>query len=139
MLQHVATTRRSSDPVRQRLAGFVGIIQRGLPGLENQGAAQSYGDRCSTSGSDAPAERQRGREHPGGGKADELAQAYSTFLLWMLAELFEHCPRWAIRAAQTGFSFSTKPICSSTSAEGAAREDRAVVRLIRSKGVGVYS
>jgi len=73
--------------------------------------------------------------------ADKLMQSprlYATFLLWMLSELFESCPRPAIRRNPSWCSSSMRPTCCSTMRRGADGQDRAVVRLIRSKGVGVY-
>ena len=71
----------------------IGIIQRGLLALENQGAAQFFGEPMLDIADLM-------RQQNGKGVVSILAaeklmnspKLYSTFLLWMLAELFEHLP-----------------------------------------------
>ena len=74
--------------------------------------------------------------------ADKLMNSprlYSTFLLWLLSELFEHLPEVGDREKPSSSSFSTKRICCSPKRPHALLEKiEQVVRLIRSKGVGVY-
>ena len=64
---------------------------------------------------------------------------YATFLLWMLSELFENSPKSAIPTSRSSCSFSTRRICCSTMRPKPLLDKiEQVVRLIRSKGVGVY-
>jgi hypothetical protein len=73
--------------------------------------------------------------------ADKLMmnpRLYATFLLWLMSELFEELPKSAIRTSRSWSSSSTRRISVRRSAEGAGRRVEQVVRLIRSKGVGVY-
>ncbi len=65
---------------------------------------------------------------------------YATFLLWLMSELFESLSsRSAIPTSPCSPSSSTKRICCFADAPKALLEKiEQVVRLIRSKGVGVY-
>jgi hypothetical protein len=60
--------------------------------------------------------------------ADKLMQSprlYATFLLWLLSELFESCPRSAIRQAEARVLLRRGASAVQRRAEGAARQDRA--------------
>jgi DNA double-strand break repair helicase HerA and related ATPase len=74
--------------------------------------------------------------------ADELIRSpklYSTFLLWMLSELFEHLPEVGDPEKPTLVFFFDEAHLLFTDAPAALVEKiEQVVRLIRSKGVGVY-
>ncbi len=89
--------------------------------------------------------RQDGSDRPGYINilaADKLMRAprlYATFLLWMLSEFSSICPRSAISTSRSSCSSSTKRICCSpTRPRSCSTAIEQVVRLIRSKGVGVY-
>jgi DNA helicase HerA-like ATPase len=74
-------------------AASIGAIQRGLLALESQGADRFFGEPMLDIADLMQTDRGRGVVHILA--ADQLLQApklYATFLLWMLAELFEQLP-----------------------------------------------
>src|ERR1700680_490244 len=119
----------------------VGTIQRQLLVLENQGGARFFGEPALALKDFMRTDRD-GRGMINILVADKLMQTprlYATFLLWMLSELFEELP-------EAGDPPKTKLLFSSdeahllfTDAPKALMDKiEQVVRLIRSKGVGVY-
>ena len=122
-------------------AASVGAIQRGLLALENQGAAKFFGepmldiaDLMQTDG--------RGRGTVNVLAADKLLNSpklYSTFLLWMLAELFEQLPEVGDPdKPKLVFFFDEAHLLFDEAPKALLDKIEQVVRLIRSKGVGVY-
>lgn len=63
---------------------------------------------------------------------------YSTFLLWMLSELYETLPSKAIREARMVFFFDEAHLLFDDCGKQLMDKIEQVVRLIRSKGVGVF-
>jgi DNA helicase HerA-like ATPase len=119
----------------------VGTIQRALLVLQNQGAEQFFGQPELDINDFMRVERD-GRGIVNILAADKLMpnpRLYATFLLWMLSELFEKLPEvgdpdkpklvFFFDEAHLLFSNAPKPLLTSI---------EQVVRLIRSKGVGVY-
>src|SRR3954462_6347285 len=118
----------------------IGIIQRGLLGLESQGAAQFFGEPMLDI-----ADLMQTRDGKGVVNilaADKLMNApklYSTFLLWMLADLFEHLPEVGdVEKPKLVFFFDEAHLLFSEAPKALLEKVEQVVRLIRSKGVGVY-
>jgi len=74
--------------------------------------------------------------------ADKLMNSpllYSTFLLWMLSELFEHLPEVGdMDKPKLAFFFDEAHLLFSEAPKPLLQKIEQVVRLIRSKGVGVY-
>jgi DNA helicase HerA-like ATPase len=74
--------------------------------------------------------------------ADKLMNApklYSTFLLWMLADLFEHLPEVGdVEKPKLVFFFDEAHLLFDEAPKALLEKVEQVVRLIRSKGVGVY-
>lgn len=119
----------------------VGAIQRGLLMLEEQGADRFFGepalnldDMMQTDG--------RGRGVINILAADKLMhtpRAYSTFLLWLLAELFERLPEVGdVEKPRLVFFFDEAHLLFTDAPRVLLEKIEQVVRLIRSKGVGVY-
>jgi uncharacterized protein len=119
----------------------VGTIQRQLLVLENQGADKFFGEPA-LSLKDFMRTDSEGRGMVNILVADKLMQSpqlYATFLLWMLSELFEVLPEagdppkpklvFFFDEAHLLFNDAPKPLMDKI---------EQVVRLIRSKGVGVY-
>jgi hypothetical protein len=119
----------------------VGTIQRQLLVLENQGADKFFGEPA-LSLKDFMRTDSDGRGMVNILVADKLMQSpqlYATFLLWMLSELFEMLPEvgdppkpklvFFFDEAHLLFNDAPKPLMDKI---------EQVVRLIRSKGVGVY-
>ncbi len=121
-------------------AASVGAIQRGLLALENQGAGQFFGE---------PMLDISHLMQVKGGQgvvsilaADKLMNSpklYGTFLLWMLAELFEHLPEVGdVEKPKLVFFFDEAHLLFDEAPKALLDKIEQVVRLIRSKGVGVY-
>ncbi|MBX9711946.1 MAG: DUF853 domain-containing protein [Xanthobacteraceae bacterium] len=119
----------------------VGTIQRQLLVLENQGAEKFFGEPALQL-KDFMRLDANGRGMINILVADRLMQSpklYATFLLWMLSELFEELPEvgdppqpklvFFFDEAHLLFNDAPKPLMDKI---------EQVVRLIRSKGVGVY-
>lgn len=119
----------------------VGTIQRQLLVLENQGADKFFGEPALQL-KDFMRTDSSGRGMVNILVADKLMQSpklYATFLLWMLSELFEELPEvgdppqpklvFFFDEAHLLFNDAPKPLMDKI---------EQVVRLIRSKGVGVY-
>jgi DNA helicase HerA-like ATPase len=74
--------------------------------------------------------------------ADKLLNAprlYATFLLWMLSELFEHLPEVGdLDKPKLAFFFDEAHLLFNDAPPSLLQKVEQVVRLIRSKGVGVY-
>jgi len=74
--------------------------------------------------------------------AEELIRSpkvYSTFLLWMLSELFEHLPEVGdVEKPTLVFFFDEAHLLFTDAPSALVEKIEQVVRLIRSKGVGVY-
>jgi DNA helicase HerA-like ATPase len=122
-------------------AASVGAIQRGLLELEHQGAEDFFGeprlDIADLMQTDA-----KGRGVVNLLAADKLMQSpklYSTFLLWLLAELFENLPEVGDPdQPKLVFFFDEAHLLFSDAPKALVEKIEQVVRLIRSKGVGVY-
>jgi len=118
----------------------IGIVQRQLLTLEAQGAAQFFGEPMLEIGDLM-------RVQGGQGvvsilSADKLMGApklYSTFLLWLLSELFEHLPEVGDpEQPKLVFFFDEAHLLFDEAPKALLEKIEQVVRLIRSKGVGVY-
>src|SRR4029077_1665446 len=74
--------------------------------------------------------------------ADQLMSSpklYSTFLLWMLSELFEHLPEVGDpEKPKLVFFFDEAHLLFNEAPKALLEKVEQVVRLVRSKGVGVY-
>jgi len=118
----------------------VGAIQRGLLQIDEQGGDNFFGE---------PAVKLEDFMQTVGGKgvlnllaADQLINApklYSTFLLWLLSELFESLPEAGdLEKPKLVFFFDEAHLLFSDAPAALVDKVEQVVRLIRSKGVGVY-
>src|SRR3954464_12471884 len=118
----------------------VGAIQRGLLQLDQQGAEAFFGE---------PAVKLDDFMQTVSGKgvlnllaADQLINSpkvYSTFLLWVLSELFENLPEAGdLDKPKLVFFFDEAHLLFTDAPTALVEKVEQVVRLIRSKGVGVY-
>ncbi|WP_038486532.1 helicase HerA-like C-terminal domain-containing protein [Collimonas arenae] len=142
MLQHVGDNAASFQTEYGNIsAASIGAIQRGLIGIGEQGGEQFFGepmlnidDLIQTDGS--------GKGVVNILAADKLMNAprlYSTFLLWMLSELFEHLPEVGdLDQPKLVFFFDEAHLLFSEAPKPLLQKIEQVVRLIRSKGVGVF-
>jgi uncharacterized protein len=118
----------------------VGAIQRQLLVLENEGAANFFGEPALDLRDMMAVEGGRGRI--GVLMADRLMQSprlYAMFLLWLLSELFEELPEVGDPAKPVlVFFFDEAHLLFKDAPRALVDKVAQVVRLIRSKGVGVW-
>jgi hypothetical protein len=145
------TTDGEDDPlgsIRKAAQGYgnvskatVGTIQRQLLVLENQGASKFFGEPALTL-KDFMKTDSDGRGMVNILVADKLMQSprlYATFLLWMLSELFEELPEAGdLPKPKLVFFFDEAHLLFTDAPRALMDKIEQVVRLIRSKGVGVY-
>src|SRR4051794_29466486 len=119
----------------------VGTIQRQLLVLENQGGAKFFGEPALELKDFMRTDRD-GRGMINILVADRLMQSprlYATFLLWMLSELFEELPEVGDPPKpKLVFFFDEAHLLFNDAPKALMDKIEQVVRLIRSKGVGVY-
>lgn len=119
----------------------VGSLQRGLLVLEQQGAANFFGEPALEI-SDIMRTTSDGRGVVSVLAADKLMmnpRLYSTFLLWLLSELFEVLPEVGDpEKPKLVFFFDEAHLLFNDAPKVLLERIEQVVRLIRSKGVGVY-
>ncbi len=142
MVQHVGENAKTFTTEYGNVsAASIGAIQRGLLTLEQQGGERFFGepmldlaDLMQTDGD--------GRGVINILAADRLYNSpklYSTFLLWMLAELFEQLPEVGdLDKPRLVFFFDEAHLLFNDAPKALVEKIEQVVRLIRSKGVGVY-
>ena len=142
MLQHVAD-RAAELKLRYGnvSSASVGAIQRSLLQLESQGADRFFGepmlDVADLMRTDA-----QGRGVVNILAADKLMQAprlYGVFLLWLLADLYEKLPEIGDpERPRLVFFFDEAHLLFADAPAALLGKIEQVVRLVRSKGVGVY-
>ncbi|GMM92014.1 helicase HerA-like domain-containing protein [Qipengyuania sp. MTN3-11] len=119
----------------------VGTIQRQLLGLDSQGGGQFFGEPALEI-DDFLALDERGRGIVNVLAADRLMRSpklYATFLLWLLAELFETLPEVGDpEKPKLVFFFDEAHLLFDDAPRALHETIERVVRLVRSKGVGVY-
>jgi DNA helicase HerA-like ATPase len=119
----------------------VGAIQRGLLTLESQGGDKFFGEPALEL-SDLLRRDGRGRGIVNVLAAEQLMmrpKLYATFLLWLLSELFEQLPEEGdLDQPKLVFFFDEAHLLFTDASKALVEKVEQVVRLIRSKGVGVY-
>ena len=119
----------------------IGTIQRQLLVLENQGADKFFGEPALQL-KDFMRTDANGRGMVNILVADKLMQSpklYATFLLWMLSELYEELPEVGdVPQPKLVFFFDEAHLLFNDAPKPLMDKIEQVVRLIRSKGVGVY-
>ena len=141
MLQHVGdNAAQFTTEYGNVSAASIGAIQRGLLALESQGATQFFGEPMLDI-----ADLMRTANGEGVVNilaADKLMNSprlYGTFLLWMLSELFEHLPEVGdADKPKLVFFFDEAHLLFNEAPKALLDKIEQVVRLIRSKGVGIY-
>ncbi|MBA3883663.1 MAG: DUF853 family protein [Chthoniobacterales bacterium] len=123
-------------------AASAGAIQRNLLALESQGADKFFGEPVLNL-KDLIQTDSQGRGVINILAAEKLMQhspkVYATFLLWMLSELFENLPEVGDPEKPTLVFFFDEAHLLFADIEPHVREKvEQMVRLIRSKGIGVY-
>jgi DNA helicase HerA-like ATPase len=122
-------------------AATVATIQRKLLTLETQGGDHLFGEPALQL-SDLMRVDQHGRGAVNVLAADKLMQTpqlYATFLLWLISELFEDLPEVGdLPKPKLVFFFDEAHLLFNNAPRVLLEKIEQVVRLIRSKGVGVY-
>jgi DNA helicase HerA-like ATPase len=119
----------------------IGAIQRNLLALEQQGAEHFFGEPALNLDDFLQTDAE-GRGHINILAADRLMnspRAYAAMLLWMLSELFERLPEVGdLPKPKLVFFFDEAHLLFTDIPKTLQEKIEQVVRLIRSKGVGVY-
>src|ERR687888_442136 len=142
ILEHVS---QQSDALRVRYGNIspasVGAIQRALLALESQGGDRLFGEPALELG-DLLRQDDHGRGVVTVLQADRLVQApklYGALLLWLLSELFEELPEVGDpEKPRLVFFFDEAHLLFDDVSDHLRERIEQVVRLIRSKGVGIY-
>jgi DNA helicase HerA-like ATPase len=119
----------------------VGTVQRQLLVLENQGAKSFFGEPALDLADFLRTDRD-GRGTVNVLAADKLIEnprLYATFLLWLLSELFEKLPEVGDpEKPKLVFFFDEAHLLFNDTPKPLMEKIEQVVRLVRSKGVGVF-
>jgi DNA helicase HerA-like ATPase len=122
-------------------AASIGAIQRGLLELEHEGGTSLFGEPALDL-DDLMQTGSKGRGVINILAADKLMltpKIYATFLLWLLSELFERMPEVGDpEKPKLVFFFDEAHLLFNDAPPALLEKIEQVVRLIRSKGVGVY-
>jgi uncharacterized protein len=142
MLTYVAENSKSiSAQYGLVSAQSIAAIQRALLALEDAGGAQFFGEPAFEL-RDLFAIAPDGRGVVNIMAADQLIlkpKLYSTFLLWLLSELFEQLPEVGdLDKPRMVFFFDEAHLLFTDAPSALVQRVEQVVRLIRSKGVGIY-
>jgi uncharacterized protein len=141
MLQHVGQNAKEYSTAYGNVSpASVGAIQRGLLTLAEQGAEKFFGEPALSIDDLLRVDGGRGTVNILA--ADKLMgtpKVYATFLLWLLADLFEKLPEVGdIDKPKLVFFFDEAHLLFDEAPKVVLEKVEQVVRLIRSKGVGVF-
>ncbi|MDG1287328.1 MAG: DUF853 domain-containing protein [Rickettsiales bacterium] len=141
MLNFIAENARELNEYGHISKASVGAVQRNLLQLESEGAEAFFGEPALEI-ADLMRTTRDGRGIVNILAADELMRApktYSTFLLWLLSELFETLPEVGDPdKPKLVFFFDEAHLLFDDAPKALVNKVEQVVRLIRSKGVGIY-
>src|SRR5690606_6810987 len=155
MLQHVGeNASRFTTEYGNISAASVGAIQRGLLQISEQGGDKFFGEPMlditdfmqtvsvtlpSADGSPASPTAMGVINILAADKLMNAPRLYATFLLWMLSELFEALPEVGdLDKPKLVFFFDEAHLLFNDAPKALVERIELVVRLVRSKGVGVY-
>ncbi len=141
MLQHVGDNAKQFTTEYGNIsAASIGAIQRGLMQIEQQGGDRFFGEPMLDIGDFMQTVDGQGVINILA--ADKLMNAprlYATFLLWMLSELFENLPEIGDPdKPKLVFFFDEAHLLFNDAPKVLLERIELVVRLVRSKGIGVY-
>ncbi len=135
---HAATIKTQYGNVS---SASIGAIQRALLEIDEQGGEKFFGEPMLDIDDLMQTDR-NGQGIVNVLAADELIRfpkLYATFLLWMLSELYEHLPEVGdAEKPKLVFFFDEAHLLFTDAPDSLVEKIEQVVRLIRSKGVGVY-
>lgn len=141
MLQHVGeNASQFTTEYGNVSAASVGAIQRGLLQIEQQGGDQFFGEpMLDIADFMQTADGQGVINILAADKLMNAPRLYATFLLWMLSELFEQLPEIGDPdKPKLVFFFDEAHLLFKDAPAALVERIELVVRLVRSKGVGVY-
>ncbi|MCM8635081.1 helicase HerA-like domain-containing protein [Accumulibacter sp.] len=141
MVQHVGENAKNFTTEYGNVsAASIGAIQRGLLNLGEHGGDLFFGEPMLDIGDLMQTDDGRGVVNIlAGDKLMASPRLYSTFLLWLLAELFEQLPEVGdVDKPKLVFFFDEAHLLFNEAPAALLEKIEQVVRLIRSKGVGVY-
>jgi len=141
MVQHVGENAKTYTTEYGNVStASIGAIQRGLLQLEHEGGAELFGEPMLDIADLMQTEQGAGIINILA--ADQLMQSpkvYSTLLLWLLSELYENLPEAGdLEKPKLVFFFDEAHLLFNDAPAALLDKVEQVVRLIRSKGVGVY-
>ena len=141
MLQHVGdNASQFTTEYGNVSAASIGAIQRGLLQIDEQGGDKFFGEPMLNIADFMQAVDGKGVVNILA--ADQLMNSprlYATFLLWMLSELFEQLPEVGdLEQPKLVFFFDEAHLLFNEAPKVLIERIELVVRLVRSKGVGVY-
>ncbi len=141
MLQHVGDNAADFTTEYGNVsAASIGAIQRGLLQIQEQGGDKFFGEPMLNIADFMQTDSGKGVINILA--ADKLMNAprlYATFLLWMLSELFEQLPEVGdLDQPKLAFFFDEAHLLFNEAPKALVERIELVVRLVRSKGVGVY-
>src|SRR5438552_13772218 len=141
MLQHVGdNASQFTTEYGNVSAASVGAIQRGLLQIDQQGGERFFGEPMLNIADFMQIDREQGVINILA--ADKLLNSprlYATFLLWMLSELFEQLPEVGdLERPKLVFFFDEAHLLFNEAPAALIERIELVVRLVRSKGVGVF-
>jgi DNA helicase HerA-like ATPase len=141
MLQHVGDNAAQFKTAYGNVsAASIGAIQRGLLQIEEQGGDRFFGEPMLDIADFMQSVDGEGVVNILA--ADKLLNAprlYATFLLWLLSELFETLPEVGdVEQPKLVFFFDEAHLLFDEAPKALVERIELVVRLVRSKGVGVY-
>lgn len=118
----------------------IGAIQRGLLALEEQGGDYFFGEPAFNVLDFIQTERQKGVVNIlAADKLFNYPKLYSAFLMWMLSSLYANLPEVGDQdKPKFIFFFDEAHLLFDDASKALMEQIEKVVRLIRSKGVGVY-
>jgi DNA helicase HerA-like ATPase len=142
MVQHVGDNAKQFTTEYGNIsAASIGAIQRGLIGIDEQGGDHFFGEPALNI-DDLLQTDEKGRGIINILAADKLMnapKAYATLLLWLLSEIFEHLPEVGDpEKPKLVFFFDEAHLLFNDASSALLDKIEQVVRLVRSKGVGVY-
>ena len=141
MVQHVGdNAKQFTTEYGNVSAASIGAIQRALLTLENQGGDKFFGEPMLDIADLMQTDDGRGVINIlAGEKLMNSPRLYGSFLLWLLAELFERLPEAGdLPKPKLVFFFDEAHLLFNEAPSALLEKVEQVVRLIRSKGVGVY-
>jgi len=141
MLQHLGDNAKAFTTEYGNIsAASIGAIQRGLMQIEQQGGDKFFGEpMLDIADFMQTVDGQGVINILAADKLMNSPRLYATFLLWMLSELFETLPEVGdLDKPKLVFFFDEAHLLFNDAPKALIEKIELVVRLVRSKGVGVY-